>query len=168
MLLATACSVNVSKAEPTVVPPSVDTYQIQEATHVNTPVQYPQDPPVGGRHNPQWLNCGFYDQPVPNELAVHSLEHGAVWITFRPDLPSGQQDTLRALAHDSISKGYVLVSPYANLASDTPVVASAWGKQMRLKSFDLAALRNFIRTFASGPQTPEPGAPCSGGSGQPK
>jgi hypothetical protein len=46
-------------------------------------------------------------------------------------------------------------------------VASAWGKQMRLHTFNEAALRSFIRSFAAGPQTPEPGAPCTGGSIQP-
>src|SRR3954468_6739083 len=38
--------------------------------HVNGPLSYPQVPPVGGAHNPVWMNCGIYDQPIPNENAV--------------------------------------------------------------------------------------------------
>jgi hypothetical protein len=44
----------------------------------------------------------------------------------------------------------------------TPVVASAWGKQLRLKSVDDPKLQEFIRAYRKGPQTPEPGAPCTG------
>jgi hypothetical protein len=49
---------------------------------------------------------------VRNETAVHSMEHGAVWITYRPDLPAEQVDKPRELA---TSKTYVLVSPYPDL-----------------------------------------------------
>ncbi|MPZ29305.1 MAG: DUF3105 domain-containing protein, partial [Micromonosporaceae bacterium] len=48
-----------------------------------------------------------------------------------------------------------------------PVVASAWGKQLPLDSADDPRLKEFVRTFAQGPQTPEPGAPCTGGAGEP-
>ncbi|HET9972943.1 MAG TPA: DUF3105 domain-containing protein [Streptosporangiaceae bacterium] len=36
------------------------------------------------------MNCGIYDQPVPNERAVHNMEHGAIWITYQPSLPQAQ------------------------------------------------------------------------------
>ena len=39
-------------------------------------------PPVGGAHDPEWLECGAYDAPVRDENAVHDLEHGTVWITY--------------------------------------------------------------------------------------
>jgi hypothetical protein len=58
--------------------------------HVGGNIDYDQDlgiPPAGGPHNPSWQNCGFYDELVRDENAVHSLEHGAVWITYQPDLP---------------------------------------------------------------------------------
>jgi hypothetical protein len=149
-------------------PPQVETFPVSSNAHVTTPVQYPQDPPAGGPHAPVWQNCGFYSAPIINEAGVHSEEHGAVWITYRPDLPQAQVNMLRQLAHDPIGKGYVLVSPYPTLPADTPVVASAWGRQMKLHTFDMAALRSVVQSFAAGPQTPEPGAPCSGGTGQPQ
>jgi hypothetical protein len=130
--------------------------------HVTTPVTYPQTPPVGGNHNPVWLNCGVYTSAVPNENAVHSMEHGAVWITYQPSLPASQVKTLVADAKNQL---YVIVSPYPGIPA--PVVASAWGKQVRLTGADDPRLEKFIRMFEQGPQTPEPGAACTNGVGTP-
>jgi len=124
--------------------------------HVTTPVSYPETPPVGGDHSPFPQTCGAYDQPVPNEQAVHSMEHGAVWITHRPDLPRPQVDRLRTFARRS----HVLVSPYPDLPS--PVVVGAWGRQLRLDSADDPRLEQFVTQFRQGPQTPEPGTACTG------
>lgn len=143
--------------------PGVEIFNnIPPGQHVPGPVTYPQTPPVGGPHNPIWLNCGVYDQPVPNEHAVHSMEHGAVWVTYRPDLAQADVTTLRNLVH---GQQYALLSPYPNLPS--PVVASAWGLQLKLDKADDPRLAQFIREYANGPQNPEPGAPCSGAMGEP-
>ena len=61
----------------------------EPAHHVTGTVHYNRNPPAGGDHSATWLNCGVYAQPVPNENAVHDLEHGAVWITYRPNISSG-------------------------------------------------------------------------------
>ncbi len=140
-------------------PPGVVTFANLSRTHTQEQVTYEQVPPVGGQHAPIWQNCGFYDQPVANETAVHSLEHGAVWITYRPDLPSEQIDRLRQLAE---SQSFLLVSPYPGLPA--PVVASAWGTQLRLDSADDPRLEQFVRAYRLGPQTPERGARCDGGT----
>ena len=93
---------------------------------------------------------------------MHSLEHGAVWITYQPDLPADQVAKLTAAAS---GQPYVLVSPYPGLPA--PVVASAWGVQVQLPNASDPRLEKFIRTFEQGPQTPEPGAACVGGTGTP-
>lgn len=140
-------------------PEGVQNFTISNRNHVEGAVQYPQDPPAGGDHNPVWLDCAAYDQPVPNENAVHSLEHGAAWITYSQDLLSPDQvQTLEDLAGD----GYLIVSPYPNL--DVPVVASSWGHQLRLDGADDPRVEEFIRAFKEGPDTPELGAPCTGGA----
>ncbi len=134
----------------------VSTYKVSQG-HVTGKVAYAQTPPAGGEHNATWLNCGVYDQPVPNENAVHSLEHGAVWVTYDPSLPSDQVATLRK----KIPGTYMVLSPYSGLPS--PVVASAWGKQVLLTGVDDPKLTDFITAYRQGPQTPEPGAACTGG-----
>ena len=135
----------------------VQTFPNLEQTHVQGAVDYPMSPPAGGPHNPAWLNCGVYDQPVPNENAVHSLEHGAVWITYSPDLPTADLDKLKALTPDS----YAVLSPYEGL--DTPIAISAWGAQLKLDDPDDPQLQAFIDRYWRASDAPEPGAPCTGG-----
>jgi hypothetical protein len=130
--------------------------------HVATPMTYEQTPPVGGDHNPIWQNCGFYADPVANENAVHSLEHGAVWITYRPALATEQVDRLRALAQ---RRDHLLVSPFDRLPA--PVVASAWERQLRLPSADDPRLEQFVTAFANGGEAPEQGGSCTAGVGTP-
>lgn len=136
---------------------AVKTYTVTQG-HVNTPVTYQQTPPAGGEHAPRWLNCATYAAPVPNENAVHSMEHGAVWVTYKPDLPAEQVQTLK----DAMPATYAILSPHAGLKA--PVVASAWGKQLELTGADDPRLPAFIKQFRQGPQTPEPGAICTGGT----
>lgn len=140
----------------------VKSYGNLSRNHVQGTVKYAQTPPVGGDHNPTWLNCGIYDKPVPNENAVHDLEHGAVWITYQPNLPAAQLATLKSQVK---GKTYLDLSPYPGLPA--PVVASAWGKQLQLQSAGDPRLAKFISAYRQGPQTPEPGAPCTGGTGKP-
>ena len=144
-------------------PGGVETYDAgPPGQHTEGDVDYDQSPPVGGPHNPVWQNCGFYAEPIRDENGVHSLEHGAVWITYQPDLNQDEVERMRDLAQN---ESYVLVSPYPGL--DSPVVASAWGKQLRLESAEDPDLERFVNAFSQGPQTPEPGAACTGGIGVP-
>ena len=142
----------------------VMTFSGLSQAHTQDPVTYPQTPPVGGPHFPVWMNCGYYPQPVQSEMGVHSMEHGAAWITYRPSLPKAQVDMLRTLA----GTPYVLVSPWKDEALPAPVVASAWGVQLKAESASDPAVKAFVATYANGPQTPEKGAPCTGGFGTPQ
>jgi len=129
--------------------------------HTQETVDYEQDPPAGGAHNPVWQTQGFYEEPVRNENAVHTMEHGAVWITYSPDLPQDQIDRIQEIVE---GQDCLLASPYPSLAS--PIVASAWGAQVRLESADDPNLERFISAYRKGPQTPEPGATCAGGTNE--
>jgi Protein of unknown function (DUF3105). len=130
-------------------------YGTLSSNHVEGPVTYAQVPPAGGDHHPTWMRCDVYSEPIPNERAVHSLEHGAVWITYSPDLDETQLNLLRATVR---SQSYLLLSPYEGLPA--PIVATAWGLQIHLDSADDPRLTQFIRNYRQGPQTLEPGAAC--------
>ncbi len=124
--------------------------------HVDGPVAYKVSPPVGGNHYPVWEKCegDVYAQPLPNERAVHSLEHGAVWITYRPDLPKADVDKL---AKKVRGQEYMLMSPYPGLKS--AVSLQAWGFQLKLDSVNDPRLDEFIVAFRKTASV-EPGSNC--------
>ncbi len=142
-------------------PAGVESLDIAGRAHTREPVAYSRVPPVGGDHSPVVQNCGFYDEPIAAEHAVHSMEHGAVWITYQAGLEGDQSEALRRLAERS----HVLVSPYPGVPA--PIVASAWGKQLRVNVAGDARLGQFVDAFRLGPQAPEAGGPCTGGTGDP-
>ncbi|MGW0991751.1 DUF3105 domain-containing protein [Streptomyces sp. NPDC002523] len=130
-------------------------------THVTTEVTYPMHPPVGGNHNPVWLNCNgdVYPQPVQDENAVHALEHGAVWVTYTDKASKADVDALAAKVKKT---PYSLMSPYQN--QDAPLTLSAWGHQVTVKSASDPEVDKFFAAYVQGQQTPEPGASCTGGA----
>lgn len=134
----------------------------QQSSHTTQPVSYVQTPPAGGAHAPAWLNCGAYEAPVQNENAVHSLEHGAVWITYRPGIASQDVASLKRIA---AGLTYVIVSPFDGLKN--PVTLSAWGRQLGAISATDPQIAKFVARYRLADSAPEPGAPCTGGVGTP-
>ncbi|MRG61667.1 DUF3105 domain-containing protein [Agromyces sp. CFH 90414] len=134
----------------------VETFDNASA-HVPGAVDYPQTPPAGGEHNQVWLNCGVYTEPVPNENAVHSLEHGAIWVTYDPSLPASELETLKA----ALPSTYVVLSPFDGLPS--PIVLSGWNVQLQVDEADDARVGEFLEEYWKSDLVPEPGALCTGG-----
>ena len=124
--------------------------------HVEGTVDYPQTPPAGGEHNQVWLNCGVYEQPVPNENAVHSMEHGALWVTYDPGLDGAELSALRA----KLPSTYVVLSPFEGLPS--PIVLSGWNTQLRIDDADDPRIAQFFEEYWKSQDVPEPGAACTG------
>jgi len=128
-----------------------------KTSHVDGTVEYEQTPPAGGEHNAVWLNCGVYSEPVPNENAVHSLEHGAVWVTYDPDALSA--DEVAAL-EAQLPSTYTILSPYPGI--DAPVVMSAWNAQVKVDGVDDERIGQFLTSYWRATTVPEPSAICTG------
>ncbi|MBZ3903300.1 DUF3105 domain-containing protein [Streptomyces griseiscabiei] len=128
--------------------------------HVTKSVKYPMEPPVGGDHNPVWQNCNgdVYDEAIKNENAVHSLEHGAVWVTYNS---KASEADVKALAEKVKKTPYTLMSPVDD--QKDPIMLSAWGAQRTVTSATDPNLDKFFETYVQGKQTPEPGAACTNG-----
>ncbi|WP_183092812.1 DUF3105 domain-containing protein [Nocardioides stalactiti] len=137
----------------------VEEYDVQPF-HVREDVDYPQTPPVGGDHFDAWLDCGVYDVPVPDENAVHDLEHGSVWITYRPDLvdPAGVDELAAQLPANGI------MSPVPD--QEAPAVITVWGRQLALVGPDDPRIGLFLDAYGAGETAPEPFGSCAGGTAQ--
>lgn len=128
--------------------------------HVDGSVDYPTSPPIGGDHNRVWANCRFYEEAIPDENAVHSLEHGAVWVAYSPDAPAEELDLLRQRVS---GESHLIASRYEGLSST--YVLSAWERRLELDSLGDPRFDQFLSTYLEGPTTPERGSECSGGAG---
>lgn len=127
--------------------------------HVAGVISYAESPPMGGPHAPVWADCTgtVYPAQIANENAVHDLEHGAIWITYRPGLPDAQLEVLNKLVS---GQPYMLLTPYAGLK--TPISLQAWGYQLFVDSASDARIRQFITDLRlSQTNTPELGASCT-------
>ncbi len=116
-------------------------------------------PPPGGQHNPVWQNCGIYDEPIAPEHVIHSLEHGAVWVAYQPDLPA---DQIEALEDAVRGESFALLSPYPNLKS--PVVLTSWQVQLELNDGNDRRVGRFLNRYQNSEFTPERGATCLSGT----
>lgn len=141
------------------------TERVGEYVHVREgfDLEYPTPAPSGGDHifGNTWLTCGVYEGEVPDELAIHSLEHGAVWIALGPD--STAED--RELATEAADGRRVVVSDVPDLPN--PVELVAWGFRLPLESVDDPRTEAFIEEFLDAPTAPEAGAACDGAFGEP-
>lgn len=127
--------------------------------HVEGTVTYDRLPPAGGKHNSVAQDCAVYTAPIANEHALHSLEHGAVWVTYRPGLPA---DEVKALAAKvNANPAARLMSPFPGLK--TAVSLQAWNRQIYLNSASDKKVDAFLSAYTQGPQAPENGS-CAGTS----
>ncbi|GAA1026777.1 hypothetical protein GCM10009557_05690 [Virgisporangium ochraceum] len=143
-------AVNFRKSQPDLV---------KAAQHQSGPIKYEQNPPVAGKHNADWQNCmgEVYDAPIASEHAVHSMEHGAVWLVYNPAKVDAAQK--EALAGKVRGKEYALMSPMENL--DTTVSVQAWGFQLKTDNPSDKRIDEFIKATRKNAGVEQ--AQCSGG-----
>jgi len=135
-------------------------YEYAGGIHTEKRISYTENPGAGGPHHPVWQNCGAYTEELYDEHVVHSLEHGAVSITYDPDtIKTTEIDALRERWK---THRYVILSPRRGIAS--PIVLTAWNRRLALNETKDPRIGIFVARYAEGPQAPESGAPCRGGT----
>ncbi|WP_260727382.1 DUF3105 domain-containing protein [Dactylosporangium roseum] len=132
---------------------------VGQRDHVWGAQKYSMNPPVAGNHNQNWQRClgDVYPAAIATEHALHSMEHGAVWITYRPDLPA---DQVEALAKKVRGNDYMLMSPFPG--QDRPISLQAWGFQLKVDNARDARIDEFVKALRQNASL-EPGTPCSSG-----
>jgi hypothetical protein len=137
----------------------LQTFEYEAGQHVTTSVAYTETPPVGGEHDNEWADCTgtVYDVDIRHENAVHSMEHGAVWITYDADAISDEDlGTLEDLVD---GRAGLMLSPYDGQSS--PISLQSWGHQLYLDSASDERLEQYVDFMVFNSDfTPEPGATC--------
>lgn len=108
-------------------------------------------PPVRGPHFATPQRVGVYQDPIADGNAIHSLEHGIVWIAYNPALI--QPGSVRAL--EDLGRDYGADTIVAPRPENTAAMsAMSWGQVLHLDSFDRDQLATFIETNRN--RSPEP------------
>jgi hypothetical protein len=131
--------------------------RIASNDHTQGKVDYDRHPPAGGDHNPVPAPCGFYEQDIPDEYVVHTLEHGAVWLAYSPRLSAADLDVVEKETKDNAD---VIATPYAKLESGVAVVATSWGRQLSLDSVSDPRLDEFVQKYRNSKEAPEASVEC--------
>lgn len=120
------------------------------------PRGYNSNPPTSGPHFASPANWGVYDYEVRDEIFLHNLEHGGIWISYKPSVSQGVVDDLKKIAGDMNTK--IVVGPRSQ--NDTDIAVAAW---TRLLKFNVSGqpltesqkndIKNFIGSFVDkGPE----------------
>jgi hypothetical protein len=131
---------------------------ILERSHIARPTavtDYNSNPPTSGKH---WSDAnapvprGVHNEELPDEALVHNLEHGEVWISYHPRVPSSVKEELRQIADGSYR---VVLAPRSK--NDTDIALAAWGRLDKFNleggSLDLTRVGDFIKRYRNkGPE----------------
>lgn len=129
--------------------------------HVGGTVEIPYEtfegglPPYGGPHDGITLPCGAYQGAIREENAVHSMEHGAVIIWYRPSVVSeAEYGELKELTDEHVFErgNFVILAPLEGIGG--AVALSSWGESMTLESVELDTIEAYIGEFKH--DAPEP------------
>lgn len=130
------------------------------STHTQEQVEYKNNPPTSGDHNPVPAEDGVYapgNTPEP-EHYVHTLEHGRILFQYRPGAPERVRQTLEAIFNEEINgtPGYHAIVMENNTGMKPLVAATAWDQELlcpELNDEAIDAMRAFRERFTD--QGPE-------------
>lgn len=133
-----------------------DTVEIQGRNHIAVGAEhdpYNSNPPTSGPHYEQPAPWNIYTQEIPDETLIHNLEHGGVWISYKP----GKVDKTTIDRLGQISKPYTKTIMTPRNANDSAIALVSWGKILKLESLDEKKVKAFIELNRF--KAPEPNAP---------
>lgn len=118
------------------------------------------EPPTSGDHAVSPLPWQAYDQEIPDGSAIHNLEHGGIYISYRPDLPKEQVNQIKEIffqpfSRENFTPNKVLLAPRPQ--NESPIVVSSWTRSMKLDTFDAEKVIEYYRRNVG--KSPEATAP---------
>lgn len=125
----------------------------QGAQHVaiGTPFDYNSNPPTSGPHFATPAEWGVYKEEIHDQILIHNLEHGGIWISYKPGIDAGLVATLEQFHHEFGRK--IIVAPRA--ANDTDIALAAWNHLDKFPATEFSEdrVRAFIKAYRNrGPE----------------
>lgn len=111
---------------------------------------------TSGDHDQQPLPWQVYTQEVPDANAIHNLEHGGIYISYRPDLPADQVAKINGLfskpySRKNFSPIKAIVAPRS--ANSAPIIMSSWTRSMKLDKYDEEKIvEYYLRNHGQAPE----------------
>ena len=128
---------------------------IEGSTHVEEgeTISYTTSPPASGNHWPVPAPCGFYTDPIPDERAVHNMEHGNIVVSY--NLPAEEDvSALRDAVNDiGLNRVWGVSRPYSGIEPGQ-IVLNTWGVMDSFSGVDKDRIGTFFETY-SGVMGPE-------------
>lgn len=135
----------------------------QGSNHIGVGSSHPDynsNPPTSGWHYPEWKQKGVYKEQQPDGNLIHNLEHGYIWISYRPD---ASDEIIKQLEDFYGFGSKIIVEPRKE--NDKLISLAAWnwldtfdpGSGDSLNDVELKRIDDFIDQYIN--QGPEPNAP---------
>lgn len=135
----------------------------QGRNHINVGASHPDynsNPPTSGWHYANPAQKGIYKNQLPDEQAIHNLEHGYVWISYRLD---ASLEIIKQLENFYGFGKKVVVEPRKE--NDKLIAITAWNwldkfdpvSSTSLSDTELKRIGDFIDEYIN--KGPEPNAP---------
>lgn len=128
----------------------VQEFPIEGRDHVDSGavITYKTNPPTSGSHYTIAQAWGVYEKEIADGSAVHGLEHGGIWISYK-DISNEEKSILENIGNKN--SGSVIVSPRS--ANDAKIAVASWGRYMKLDMVDEVLIQKYIDTYKN--QSPE-------------
>jgi len=123
------------------------------------PGNYNSRPPTSGCHSPTVAPWGVHEDPIPDIIQIHNLEHGGVLVQYKQGADQTLIDQLTAFVtrlREQPKYCKLLVAPYPDL--DQNIALTAWTRILKLNSYDESKLTGFIDAWIE--KGPEKGIAC--------
>ncbi len=133
-------------------PPSSEDFPSQGQVHIAEGVSHPpynSNPPTSGWHYFTPADWGIYHQTIPDEVAIHNLEHGGIWLSYRD---AGDTQTIQQL-EDIVHRFPDHIILTYRPTNDRAIAVAAWSHLLKLDAVDSNTILDFInRYIRKGPE----------------
>lgn len=103
---------------------------------------YKSNPPTSGWHWEGVAGPGVKNEIVPDELVLHSMEHGAAVVWYKEGLEQSEVEKIKIAFNNSSGKKIML----ARKDLDVPVALTSWNYLLKLDTIDGEKIKEFIET----------------------